>query len=332
MLLMFDVIAFLVAIYLILRGSDWITDSSVHVARHLGTSNLAVGLIVISFLLSLPELVIAISSIAKDHPALGFGTNIGSVIVNIGLIVGISALVRPMRVSRIMVTRDMIFMAVASIVVVALALEDRYLSRTDGFVFMLLFIPYVINVYEQEKTLTTHEKKLKTEKMSEALEMYGEYSVHHKPSFGIKYFLLGIISLVIGSEIFVRIMLDVASLMRLPDLLVGITLGAIGPSIPNLAAALGAARKGVEELVVSETIGSNIFTLLITLGMIAYLSPVAIDEGTAKITAPALLLVTFILLIAMLRGHVHRRDGLILLLIYVGTIMAEFLFRTNHIQ
>lgn len=325
------VLAFFISIYLILRGSDWITDSSIHLARHLGTSNLAVGLIVISFLLSLPELIIAVDSIAKGHAALGFGAVIGSVIVNIGLIVGISALVRPMRVPRIMVTRDMIFMVVVSIVVVALAVGDRTLSRTDGFVLILLFIPYVINVYEQERNLTHVERKVKTEKMTEALEMHGEYVIDHKPKFGLRYFILGVFILIVGSEIFVRVLLEISSFMHLPELLVGVTLGAIGPSIPNLAASLGAARKGVEELVVSETIGSNIFTLLITIGVIAILSPLAIDDMTAFITAPALLFITFVLLVAMLRGHVSRRDGMFLLLLYLGTIMAEFIFRSNHL-
>jgi cation:H+ antiporter len=329
--LLIAVILFFISIYLILVGSDWITDSSIHVAHRLGTSNLAVGLIMISFLLSIPELVIAVSSILKGHAQLGFGANIGSVIVNIGLIVGISALIRPMHVPRIMVTRDMIFMVVVSIVVVALALEDRNLSRTDGFVFMLLFIPYVINVYEQERNLTHDERKLKTKKMTEALEMHGSYSVDHKPKFGITYFLSGIIILLIGSEIFIRVLLQLASAMNLPELLVGITLGALGPSIPNLAAALGATRKGVEELVVSETIGSNIFTLLITLGIIAFFNPIEIDEVTALITAPALLLITFILLGAMLSGYVHRRDGMFLVLVYICTIMAEFIFRRNSI-
>jgi len=329
--LILNVILFFAAIYLILRGSDWINDSSAHVAHRIGTSNLAVGLIIISFLLSLPELVIAISSILKGHAALGFGASIGSVIVNIGLIVGISALVRPMHVPRIMVTRDMIFMVVVTIVVVAMALGDRNLSRVDGFVFMLLFIPYVINVYEQERNLSHHERLEKTEKLTETLETYGEYVSHHKPKTGLRYFLLGAVVLIVGSEIFIRVLLNVTSYMNLPELLVGITLGAIGPSIPNLAAALGAARKGVEELVVSETIGSNIFTLLITLGIIAFLNPLAIDDMTAKITAPALLLVTFVLLAAMLKGHVRRRDGLILLLIYIGTVMVEFIFRINNL-
>ena len=326
-LLLFSVLMFLFSVYVIMVGADWVTDSSVHVARRLGTSNLALGLIVISFLLSLPELVIALSSIIKGHPALGFGANIGSVIVNIGLIVGISALIRPMRVPRIMVTRDMIFMTVVSIVVVAMALEDNHLSRGDGLVFLLLFIPYAINVYEQEKNLPHEDRKLKTEKIAETLERYGDYDMYPKPQTGMKYFLFGVLLLIVGSEIFLRVLMGLAESLNMPELLIGITLGAIGPSIPNLAAALGATKRGVEELVISETIGSNIFTLLITLGLIAVLSPMDIDNLTAMITAPALLLVTFTLLFAMLRGRVTRLDGVILLLIYISTIIFEFIFR-----
>ncbi|VVB51769.1 Sodium/calcium exchanger MaX1 [uncultured archaeon] len=330
LLLLVNVVLFLFALYLILKGSDWITDSSVHIAHKLETSNMAVGLMVISLLLSLPELVIALSSILKGHAQLGFGANIGSVIVNLGLIVGLSAIIKPMRVPRIMVTRDMIFMVVVTIVVVAMALEDRSLSRSDGLVFILLFIPYALNVYEQEHNLTYIERRIKAEKMAQVLEMHGEYGVHHKPQSGTRIFLLGVAFLLVGTEIFLRVLLNLADVLSLPELLVGVTLGAIGPSIPNLAAALGAARKGVEELVISETIGANVFTLLITIGLIALFSPMPVDDLTATVTAPALLLVTFILLAVMLSGRVRRRDGLLLILVYIGTMMAEFLFRINH--
>jgi len=240
--LLLNVVLFIVSVYLIMVGADWITDSSVHLARRIGTSNLAFGLIVISLLLSLPELVIAISSIAIGHAALGFGASLGSVIVNIGLIIGISAMIRPMRIPRIMVTRDMIFMTIVSIVVVALALEDRNISRGDGLVFMLLFIPYVINVYEQEKNLTTIEKREKTERMTETLKRHGDYkTISHTPR-GLTYFILGLIMLLIGSEIFLRILLNTVTYMGFPEILIGITLGALGPSIPNFAAALGAER------------------------------------------------------------------------------------------
>jgi len=323
------VLLFTVSVYLIMIGADWVTDSSAHVAFRIGTSNLAVGLLVISLLLSLPELVIAISSVLKGHPALGFGASIGSVIVNIGLIIGVSALIRPIKIPRIVVTRDMIFMVVVSIVVVAMALEDRHLSRGDGIVFLLLFIPYAINVYEQERGFSAEERRVKSERMTEALEMYGDYKAHLHHHRGMRYFLGGIILLLAGSELFLRVLMDVASSLDIPELLIGVTIGALGPSIPNLAAALGASRKGVEELVISETIGSNIFTLLITLGVIAVLSPMAIDEMTAWITAPALLLITFILLLAMIKGRIRRRDGAVLLLVYLGSVMAEFIFRSN---
>jgi cation:H+ antiporter len=324
---LFLLIVFLASIYLILLGSDWITDSSVDVATRIGTSNLAVGLIVISFLLSLPELVIAISSIIKGHASLGFGASIGSVIVNIGLIVGVAAIIRPIHIPRIMVTRDMIYMTVVSIVVVALALEDRQISRGDGLVFLLLFIPYVINVFEQERSLSHDEKKVKTQRLTETLEVYGHYHPGQKVNRGIGYFLAGVVLLIVGAELFVRVLMYLASFLELPELLIGITIGALGPSIPNLAAALGATRKGVEELVISETIGSNIFTLLITLGVIALLSPMEVDALTAMITAPALLLITFILLFAMMRGKVDKWAGAVLLLVYIVTVMAEFIFR-----
>lgn len=319
-----------VSFYLILKGSDWITDASVKVSKRLSTSNLAVGLILISFLLSMPELVISVSSILKGHSGIGFGIAIGSVIVNIGLIAGISAIVRPLRISRIMVTRDMIFMVIVTIVVVAMALEGYSLNRTDGFILLILFIPYVINVYEQERGLSAKEKIEKTGKMVETLEMFGEYRHRpHKVHGGVLSFILGAVLLIISSEIFVRVLIELAVNSGISDIIIGITLGAIGPSLPNLAAAVHASRKGVEELAISETIGSNIFTLLITLGMMAVITPIAIDPLTIIITAPALLTITFVLLFFMLKGHVTRRDGLILITLYALTVGAELISRVS---
>ncbi|MBU0762822.1 MAG: sodium:calcium antiporter [Candidatus Altiarchaeota archaeon] len=330
MLYLLYVVVFFVSIYLILKGSDWITDSSVEVAKRLGTSNLAVGLILISVLLSLPEIVISFSAVMHGHPALGFGTVLGSVIVNIGLVIGLSALIRPLHVPRIMVTRDMIYMTVVSIVVVALALEDMTLGPVDGIVLLLLFIPYVINVYEQERNLHSSDRHAKTEKLIETLKMHGEIKTHPHVQSGLKYMLWGSAAIIVGSELFLQVLMKAASELDLPELLVGVTLGALGPSIPNLAAALGAARKGAEELVISETLGSNIFTLLVTLGILSLTTTQPIDSVTAWITAPALILVTFTLLFPMVRGYIHRKDGLILVMIYISSIIAEFMFRIKN--
>ncbi|MFH0863130.1 MAG: sodium:calcium antiporter [Candidatus Altiarchaeota archaeon] len=327
MIFLFYIAVFILSVLLIMVGSDWITDSSVDVAKKIGTSNLAVGLILISFLLSVPEIVIVLSSVLHGHPALGLGATLGSVIVNIGLVIGLSALIKPLHVPRIMVTRDMIYMTVVSIVVAALALEDMVLSRADGMVLLLLFVPYVINVIEQERSLHSADRQIKTEKIIETLKMHGDMKPHPHVQSGWKYLLLGSAALILGSEMFIQMLLVAASELHLPDLLIGVTIGALGPSIPNLAAALGAARKGAEELVISETLGSNIFTLLVTLGLLCVFAPQPIDPVTAWVTTPALLLVTLILLMPMVRGYIHRRDGLLLVLIYISSLMAEFIFR-----
>jgi len=312
------------ALYLILKGSEWITDSSVHVAQRLSTSNIAIGLILVSTLLSLPELVVAVSSVAKGHIDMGIGVTLGSVIVNIGLIVGVSALIRPLRVSRAMVTRDAVFMAVITTVVAAVALEDFELTRVDGFVLLLLFIPYFVNVYEQERVLTARQRIVETRKIAKSLKLFGktgfgEIVVHD----GVMVFILGTALLLVGAELFTQSMVGLARLFSISDFVMGITLGALGPSLPNLASAIQAARRGYEELAVSETIGSNIFTLLITLGAIALATPQRINFVTAVVTTPAILLMSFLLLFFMMRGRIGRRAGALLLLLYLAATLLQ---------
>ena len=153
----FEIGFIIVSILLILKGSEWITDSSVEIAEKLQTSSVAIGLILVSVLLSLPELVIAVSAILKGHSTLAFGVSLGSIVINLGLIIGLSAIIRPLKVTKQMVTRDAVFMVVITIAVIAIALEDFTVSRVDGLVLLLLFIPYVVNVYTQERDLTKRE-------------------------------------------------------------------------------------------------------------------------------------------------------------------------------
>ncbi|MEM3030212.1 MAG: sodium:calcium antiporter [Candidatus Micrarchaeia archaeon] len=323
-MVLLSIVLGVLALYLILKGSEWVTDSSVHVAQRLSTTNVAVGLILVAALLSLPELVVALSSVAKGHTDMGIGVTLGSVIVNIGLIVGISALIRPLRVSRVMITRDAVFMVVITIVVAAIALEDLELTRVDGFVLLLLFIPYFVNVYEQERVLTAKQRVVETHKIVKSLHLFGKMGfgklvVHD----GLKVFLAGVALLLVGAEFFTQSMVGLAGFFRLSDFVVGITLGALGPSLPSLASAIQAEKRGYEELAVSETIGSNIFTLLITLGAIALVTPQSINFVTAVVTTPAILLLSFLLLFFMIRGRIGRRAGAVLLMIYLAATLLQ---------
>jgi cation:H+ antiporter len=136
-------------------------------------------------------------------------------------------------------------------------------------------------------------------------------------------FLFGTVLLLVGAQIFTDALVDLAGIFAIPGIIVGLTIGAIGPSIPNLAAALQAVRKGYDELAVSETIGANIFTLLITIGVIAIISPFSIDPKISVITAPAILVITGLFFVFMLTGRITRTAGICLFITYIITLVLE---------
>jgi cation:H+ antiporter len=323
-----EIVLGVIGLYLILKGSEWITDAAVPLANFLDTTYIAVGLVLVSVLLSLPEMLVAASSFVKGQPDISIGVVIGSIIVNLGLIIGLSAILRPLKIPRHVITRDAVFMLVATIVVALIAFEDLSVTRRDGLIFILLFIPYLINIYEQEKLLAVREKKKESEMISRTLSLIGKIGgaeVVIKDSRLI--FIFGVIILLVGTELFTSSMITIAVLLSIPGILIGLTIGAIGPSIPNLAAALQAVRKGYDELAVSETIGSNIFTLLVTLGMIAITQPFSLDPASAAITVPALLGITIAFFAFAMTGTISRLAGAALLLIYIVTTIGEIVLR-----
>lgn len=320
----------LVGLYLILKGSEWVTDAAVPLANMLNTTHVAVGLVLVSVLLSLPELMVSISAMAKDHTGLGIGVIIGSIIVNLGLIIGVSAMLKPLKIPRHLITRDAVFMLVATIVVSLMVLEDREANGKDGVVFLLLLIPYFVNLFEQEKSLALKERRKESEMISKTLLFTGKLGEAELVISDSKsIFVLGVVMLLAGSELFTRALIDMAGSMRISELLIGLTIGALGPSIPNLAAALQAVKKGYDELAVSETIGSNIVTLLLTLGVIAVVHPFTLDATTAVVTAPALLIVTTTFFVFAMRGTISRPAGAVLATMYVVTMIVETVVRMN---
>lgn len=309
---------------LLLKGADWITDSAAHVAERFQTTSVAVGLILVSIMLSLPELIVAGSAVLKSHPQIGLGTILGSVIINIGLVVGLCTMIRPLRVSRVMLLRDLVFMMVATIIVAAMALKDGQLDRVDGTVFLLLFVPYLINVYQQEKLLGKKEAKKEGKQLVHTLRFFGKLTGGVvKLHDGLWVFALGGLGLIVGAQLFTDGLIYMAETFQISDLVIGVTLGALGPSLPNLAAAIQATRRGLEELAVSETIGSNIFTLLVSIGTFAIIQPVELEASSRIITLPALLLITFLFMGFTIKGRVTKPEGALLLLVYVAAVAAE---------
>ncbi|PIN75769.1 hypothetical protein COV17_03705 [Candidatus Woesearchaeota archaeon CG10_big_fil_rev_8_21_14_0_10_36_11] len=316
------------SVILIWKSSDWITDSLVPMAKRLGTSYIAVTTLLVSFILSLPEIFTAIYSYFLGHLDIGLGVVIGSVMANIGLIVGVSAIIKPLRVEKSVVIRDGIFMVVIAAVVLLFG-SDLHYSRTEGLVLLLLFVPYAINVWSFERWRPTKNQKQKVESVKRNLSLFGHSFLKLKPSS--LTFILGSVVLIGGSYLFSSSLIQLNETLQLPEILVGILFGAIGTSMPNIAAAIQGTRKGYADAAITETFGSNIFTLLITLGLVVVLSPFSIAGNVFYFDLTWMIIITLLFVALIFKGYKYkeasltRYEGIALLLFYIMLIAVHVL-------
>lgn len=305
----------LLSIILIGKGSDWLTDSLIPVAKRLGVSGVSIGLILVSVAVSLPEIMIAVYTALKGFTGITLGVILGSIFANIGLMTGLSAIVRPLKVTRNLILRDGVFSLIIPIVILAIGLDGE-ITRPEGLAFVLLFIPYVINVFLLERQRTFEERTQEVKEVEISLDLLG-FDLGKIKSGWIS-FVLGIGVLLGGAQIFGNELIRIAEGFQFNQLIIGFTLGAIGPSIPNIVAAYKAARKDMGEIAVSETLGSNIFTLLVTLGVTAMLAPIHLDPQWIKFDLPALLVLSSMLFFfTITKKVISRMEGYLLLVGYL---------------
>lgn len=314
-------VSIITSILLISKGSDWLTDSLIPIAKKLKTTNISIGLILISIVVSLPEILVAVYSTFSGYKDIGLGVVFGSIICNIGLMIGLSSFIKPLKVTKNMLLRDGIFSIVVPILIFAMA-SDGEITRIDGFAVFLLFIPYLINVFLQEKGIARAEFADEKRDVEVELDLIGWG--YGKMKAGWLSFFLGFILLFGGTYFFSFLLIQIVNIFYFDPLFVGITIGAVVPSIPNIAAAYKATKKGLTDVAVSETIGSNIFTLLVTIGIMSMLSPIIIKNHWLTFDIPAIMVMSFLLFFfSLTRNTISKKEGLILFGSYVMILAAQ---------
>lgn len=306
------------------KGSDWFTDSLIPIARKLGVSGVAVGLILVSIAVSLPEILVAVNAVVLGYPSLSLGVALGSIICNIGLMTGLSAIVKSLRVPKYVILRDGIFSIVVPILILAVG-SSGTLTRIEGFAFMLLFIPYVINVFMQERLANKLQKEKEFREIEIKLNLLGFDFGKLKP--GWFSFSLGVILLLLGAQLFSNTLIQIVDLFPINEMIVGLTIGAIGPSIPNIIAAYKATQRGMGTVAVSETLGSNIFTLLVTVGLLAFISPITISRQWIYFDIPVMIVMSLMLFLFMMtRKTISKIEGGILIGSYILILVTQVFF------
>ncbi len=316
-------------IIILTKGSDWMTDSLIPVAEKLGTSYIAITSILVSVMLSIPEVFVAMYAFFMGHPGISLGVIIGSIICNIGLMTGLSAMIKPLSVDKRVVIRDGVFAFIIALIVFLFGYDLRF-SRSEGIILMLLFVPYILNVWFFEKWTTKKARKEELREIKDELKIIGLGGFELKP--GLFLFFIGSGLLLLGSYIFSDALINIAKLTGLSDVLIGITVGAIGPSIPNIASAIHGTVKDYTKIAITETFGSDIFTLLVTLGLLAVIAPFSIDPKWLYFDIPAMVFMTFLMIFFIFKGHIKkqkaimRHEGAILVLCYIIFLVLNVLF------
>lgn len=308
--MIFDILLIIAGVAMVLYGADRLTEGASALARRMNVPEIIIGLTIVAAGTSAPELFVSMVSALKGTPDMAIGNVVGSNTMNAMLIVGCAAMVAPMTINKSTVRKDIPFSVFASVLLVLLSLNS-FLGRLDG-IFLLagfaLFMYYTLSQAKVGETASVSEVK----------------SV--KPWLSAFFVLLGLALLVIGSNIFVDSASRVAYSLGISEGVVGLTIVAGGTSLPELATSVVAARKGQSAIAIGNVIGSNVFNILLILGLTATISPMQIQGVTLVDMGMMLGSVSLVWLFSYTRYTVERWEGALLVigyLVYLAWLLSN---------
>ena len=297
----------------------------------MGMSTLLIGMVVVGFGTSAPEMVVSALSAAQHNPELALGNAYGSNIANIALILGVTAIVRPVVVKNIALKRDLPILLLVTAFSIFLV-SNLSVTRMDGVIMLAVFaLAMGINVVSemrQKKSLASAEVE---EKSSAPVSLW-------KSLF---WLLFGLAVLVASSRLLVWGAVEIARTLGVSDLLIGLTIVAVGTSLPELASSIAAARKGEDDLAFGNIVGSNLFNTLMVVGIAAVIDPMEkVSSSILYRDMPLMSILTALLLFFGLplrrvngirRGRINRIEGSIFLVLYISYLVYLILEATGRL-
>ena len=298
---------------LLIWGADRFVHGAAATARNMGVAPLLIGLTIVAFATSAPEILVSVVAASRGEPDLAFGNAIGSNIANIGLVLGSIAIVRPIELRSATLRREMPALLAVSLLTVSLFL-DTFLSRIDGFVMLTGLVIVMIWLAR----LGMHSAA--TDPMAEDYD--AEIPRHVSMVAAVVWLFIGLGTLLVGAELLVEGAIEIARSLGISEVVIGITLVAIGTSLPELAVSLVSALKGEYGLAIGNIVGSNIFNLLAVIGIAAAIAPSALAPTVLSLHIFVMVAFTLVLF-AMTYDYdgksiVSRLEGVALLTAYIA--------------
>ena len=315
MALLLTILLVVASIFVLIKSADYLVDGSSGVARLLHISPIMIGLTIVAFGTSLPELIVSLFSALGGNNDISLGTIVGSNIANITLGIGICAIVARLKIKSKTLIYELPFLLVSTFLLLILS-NDRFifnterflLGRIDGLIFLTLFGVFLYYIY---KSMKQDQKSVKKQ-FKESLE-------DQNPTW--KNVLLicgGIVGLFVGGKLFVNSASELAITAGLSEVFVGLTIAALGTSLPELITSIVAAFKGSGDMAIGNLVGSDIFNVLFALGITTTIKPISVNPAVLAIDGMVLLAsVLFFLLFATSKRELSRWEGSAMVLMYL---------------
>lgn len=298
--MLINIVLLVMGLVVVLKGADWLTDGAVNIASRFGVSQMVIGLTIVAMGTSMPELCVSMVSALKGTPDLAVGNVVGSNTLNTLLIVGCSALVAPIMVKRSSVRRDIPFAVLASLLMLIFCL-DGGIDRLDAALLFILFAVFMFVTVKYGKNEGT-EAKTTAAPLGKATLLL----------------VVGLVCLIIGSNLFVDNASFIASTLGVSDAVIGLTIVAGGTSLPELATSMVSAKKGNSDIAIGNVIGSNVFNILMIIGVTGLVKPMHIKGITSLDLIVMLASMLLLWFFCRTTYKVKRWEGAVLAISYIA--------------
>lgn len=290
----------------LVKGADWFVEGAGKVAEKFGIPQLVIGLTIVAMGTSLPEAAVSVSAALKGSADITIGNVVGSNIMNVLVILGLTSVIRPIAVQKSTVKYEIPFVALISVFLLALGYSDHVVGRADGVILWVLFIAYLLYLFKMAKS--------------------GEYVPEELPDEDkpipvwkmVLLIIVGAVMIVWGSDMAVDAASELARIFGMSERLIGLTIVAFGTSLPELVTSVTAAVRGKADIAVGNIVGSNIFNILFVVGTSALITPVVYASNFLVDSIVCIVTMILLWLCVFRNRKLGRAGGAVMLLCYAG--------------
>lgn len=301
-----QMILLVIGFVLLVKGADWFVEGASRVAERFGIPQLVIGLTIVAMGTSLPEAAVSVSAALKGSAEITIGNILGSNILNVLLILGLTAVIMPVAVQKSTIKYEIPYVVVVSAVLMGIGYADGVVGRLDGVILWILFIMYLLYLLKMAKS---------------GADVIEEIPGDGKPMPVWKMLVMivaGAAMIVLGSNLAVDAASGLARIFGMSERLIGLTIVAFGTSLPELVTSVTAAIKGKADIAVGNIVGSNIFNILFVVGTSALITPVVYAPSFLVDSIAAIAVGIILWLLVFRKQKLNRLGGVILLVCYAG--------------